>query len=77
MSLGGLAALRSLFRNPTTFSAYIVASPSIWWDNKTVLVDEAAFSKRVLSGELQLNVVVTSARDEQYHGTDPKLLAEA
>jgi len=77
MSLGGLAALRSLFRNPTAYSAYIVASPSIWWDDKAVLVDEAAFSRRVLAGELQLNVIVTSARDEQYHGTDPKLLAEA
>ena len=29
------------------------------------------------SSELQLNVILTSARNEQYHGTDPKLLAEA
>ena len=77
MSFGGLAALRSLLRNPGAFSTYIVASPSIWWDNKAVLADEAAFSKRVRSGELQLNVILTSARDEQYHGNDPKLLAEA
>jgi predicted alpha/beta superfamily hydrolase len=77
MSFGGLAALRGLFRNPTAFSTYIVASPSIWWDGKAVLADEAAFSKRVLSGELQLSVILTSARDEQYHGTDPKLLTEA
>jgi len=77
MSFGGLAALRSMFRNPTAFSTYIVASPSIWWDNKAVLADEAAFSKRVQSGELQLKVILTSARDEQYHGDDPKLLAAA
>lgn len=77
MSFGGLAALRSMFRNPSAFSAYIVASPSIWWDNKAVLVDEGAFSKRVQSGELRLNVILTSARDEQYHGSDPKLSAEA
>jgi predicted alpha/beta superfamily hydrolase len=77
MSFGGLAALRSLFRNPGAFSTYIVASPSIWWDNKAVLVDEAAFSKRIRSGELALSVMLTSARDEQYHGHDPKLLAEA
>ena len=76
-SFGGLAALRSLFRNPTAFSAYIVGSPSIWWDNKAVLADEAAFSTRVRSGELQLHVILTSARDEQYHGSDPKLLAAA
>ena len=77
MSFGGLAALRGMFRNPTAYSAYIVASPSIWWGNKAVLADEAAFSKRVQSGEFGLNVILTSARDEQYHGTDPKLLAEA
>ena len=77
MSFGGLAALRSMFRNPTAFSAYIVASPSISWDNKAVLADEGAFSKRAQSGELRLNVILTSARDEQYHGSDPKLLAEA
>jgi len=77
MSFGGLAALRSMFRNPTAFSAYIVGSPSIWWGDKAVLADEAAFSKRVLSGELGLNLILTSARDEQYHGSDPKMLAEA
>ena len=77
MSFGGLAALRSMFRNPTAFSTYIVASPSVWWDNKAVLADETVFSKRVRSGELQLNVILTSARDEQYHGDDPKLLAAA
>ena len=77
MSFGGLAALRMMFRHPTAFSAYIVASPSIWWDNKTVLADEGAFSKRVQTGELNLKVILTSARDEQYHGSDPKLLAEA
>jgi len=77
MSFGGLAALRSMFRTPTAFSAYIVASPSIWWGNQAVLADEAAFSKRAQSGELGLHVILTSARDEQYHGSDPKLLAEA
>jgi hypothetical protein len=76
-SLGGLIALRNLFRNPTAFATYILASPSIWWDNKTVLADEEAFSKRARSGDLLLTVILTSARDEQYHDNDPKLLAEA
>jgi predicted alpha/beta superfamily hydrolase len=76
-SLGGLAVLRNLFRNPTAFSTYIVASPSIWWNNREVLADEEAFSKRARAGELQLKVLITSAGDEQYRGDDPKLVAEA
>lgn len=76
-SLGGLLALRGLFRNPAAFSDYILASPSIWWDGRAILRDEAAFAERGRAGELRLTVIVTSARDEQYHGSDPKLLAEA
>jgi hypothetical protein len=76
-SLGGLAVLRSLFRNPAAFSTYIAASPSIWWNNREVLADEEAFSKRARAGELQLKVLITSAGDEQYRGDDPKLLAAA
>jgi hypothetical protein len=74
-SLGGLAVLRCLFRNPTAFSTYIAASPSIWWNNREVLADEAVFSKRARAGELQLKVLITSAGDEQYRGDDPQRLA--
>lgn len=74
-SLGGLTVLRSLFRNPTAFSTYIVSSPSIWWNHKMVLADEEAFSKRARAGELSLKILVTSAGDEQYRGEDPKQLA--
>jgi len=74
-SLGGLIILRSLFRNPTAFSTYILSSPSIWWNNREVLADEEAFSKRAIAGEIHLKLLVTSAGDEQYRGTDPKLLA--
>ena len=73
-SLGGLIALRALFRNPTAFSTYIISSPSIWWNNREVLADEEAFAKRARSGELRLKILVTSAGDEQYRGSDPKLL---
>jgi predicted alpha/beta superfamily hydrolase len=74
-SLGGLMVLRSLFRNPNAFSAYVLSSPSIWWNDREVLADEEAFSKRARAGELHLKVLVTSAANEQYRGDDPKLLA--
>ncbi len=75
-SLAGLAVLRGLFRNPTAFSTFIMSSPSIWWNNREVLADEEAFSKRARAGDLQLKVLITSAGGEQYRGDDPKLLAE-
>jgi len=74
-SIGGLMVLRVLFRNPAAFSTYIVSSPSIWFNDREVLDDEAAFSKRAGSGELRLKILITSAAEEQYRGNDPKLLA--
>ena len=43
-SLGGLFVLYSLFRRPEAFSAWLSLSPSIWWDNRTVLKGEAGFT---------------------------------
>ncbi len=76
-SLGGLMVLRQMFRNPQDYSTYIAASPSIWWNSRAVLADEAAFSKRARAGELHLKFLLTSAADEQYHGNDPALAAKA
>lgn len=42
-SLGGLFVLYSLFRRPEAFSAWLSLSPSIWWDDRTVLKGEAGF----------------------------------
>jgi predicted alpha/beta superfamily hydrolase len=75
-SLSGLLALRVLFRNPQAFSAYILASPSIWYNDREILADEEAFSKRAQAGEFHLRILVTSAGEEQYRGDDPKLLAD-
>jgi hypothetical protein len=36
-SLGGLFALHALTTSPATFNAYIVMSPSLWWDDKRLL----------------------------------------
>ena|SRR5687767_11935679 len=69
-SYGALTALRSLFRNPTAFSTYGLSSPSIWYNDREVLVDEEAFSKRARAGEFRLSILIISAGDEQYRGTD-------
>jgi uncharacterized protein len=46
-SAGGTAVLRALFTEPKAFRTFVSVSPAIWWNNRAVLADEAAFSKQV------------------------------
>ena len=41
-SLGGLLATEVLFKKPTLFNRYIIISPSLWWDNGSLLQMEPA-----------------------------------
>lgn len=36
-SLGGLLATEILFKKPELFDHYIIVSPSLWWDNESLL----------------------------------------
>lgn len=36
-SLGGLLATEILFKRPELFNNYLIISPSLWWDNKSLL----------------------------------------
>ncbi|MEJ8842410.1 alpha/beta hydrolase-fold protein [Lacibacter sp. H375] len=36
-SLGGLLATEVLFKKPELFSQYVIVSPSLWWDNESLL----------------------------------------
>ena len=36
-SLGGLLATEILFKKPSLFNQYIIISPSLWWDNGSLL----------------------------------------
>lgn len=42
-SLGGLFTLESLFARPRSFQTYVALSPSIWWNNRTLLRQAQAF----------------------------------
>ncbi|WP_157772295.1 alpha/beta hydrolase [Lacunisphaera limnophila] len=75
MSNGGLAVLRMLFRHPQAFQTYIAASPAIFHHNRVILADEANFGAKLQALETTLRVLITTAVDEQYRGTDPVLLA--
>lgn len=41
-SLGGLLATEILLKKPTLFNKYIIISPSIWWDNGSLLNQSSA-----------------------------------
>ena len=64
-SLGGLAVLEALFTEPTAFRTFVAASPSIWWADKEVLRNEAAFSARVADGRATPRVLVTVGAEEE------------
>lgn len=36
-SLGGLLATEILFKKPAMFNNYVIVSPSLWWDNQSLL----------------------------------------
>ena len=44
-SLGGLFATEILFKQPDLFNTYIIISPSLWWDNGSLLNMDAEFSR--------------------------------
>lgn len=41
-SLGGLLATEILFKKPALFNKYIIISPSLWWDNASLLNQQPA-----------------------------------
>src|SRR5215813_2196734 len=50
-SLGGLFTLHVLFSHPNSFRTFVASSPSIWWDNRSVLKEEAGFVSAVSAGK--------------------------
>jgi uncharacterized protein len=57
-SLGGLLAAEVLMERPELFARYMVVSPSLWWDNGSVLAREAAFTKRPDAAPKQVWIAV-------------------
>jgi predicted alpha/beta superfamily hydrolase len=64
-SLGGLAVLRALFTEPSAFRTFVAASPSIWWNDKSVLEGEAGFAQKVVSGAVAPRILITVGGLEQ------------
>ena len=53
-SLGGLLASEILLKKPVLFTNYIITSPSLWWDNQSLLT----YASRDLSNQKNLKLKV-------------------
>ncbi len=64
-SLGGLFVLGVMFNHPESFHNYIASSPSIWWDNKSVLRDERSFLAKTKGAKHPIRVLICVGAKEQ------------
>ncbi len=62
-SLGGLFASEILLKKPKLFSHYVIVSPSLWWDQETLLSYEPDFS--AWDGQVFISVGTEGAQMER------------
>lgn len=59
-SLGGLLATEILLRKPELFNTYLIVSPSLWWDNESLLKKAPELLKSVEGKAITVYVSVGS-----------------
>ncbi|ONG54818.1 hypothetical protein BKE38_09965 [Pseudoroseomonas deserti] len=66
-SLGGLCALHAFFTRPEAFGTVIAADPSIWWNNRSILQEQAGFlaGLRAAGGKLNPGIRLLIANSGQ------------
>jgi len=71
-SLGGLLAAEILLKEPTLFDKYIIISPSLWWDNGSLLNRDGP----VLSADFQrpLQVYIGVGKEGLTPGLSPRVM---
>jgi len=79
--LGGLLATEILFEKPALFDKYIIISPSLWWDNGSLLTRDAEILKADFHSPLQVYIGVgkeglTPGEIPHVSEVDANLLAE-
>lgn len=70
-SLSALFGLYTLFNRPATFDRYLLASPSIWWDDRAILSEEERYAAG--HGDLAAKVFVSVGSDEEPPGFFPMI----
>lgn len=57
-SLGGLLATEILFTHPQLFDSYIIISPSLWWDDESLLQQSTATLKAIQKTKKAIYIAV-------------------
>ncbi|MBA3649007.1 MAG: alpha/beta hydrolase [Chitinophagales bacterium] len=57
-SLGGLLATEILFGKPTLFNKYIIVSPSLWWDNGSLLNSQFEILQKTFTAKTDIYIGV-------------------
>jgi len=57
-SLGGLLATEILFTKPSLFNKYLIVSPSLWWDNESLLNKETIMKQQRVKDSIAVYVAV-------------------
>ena len=73
-SLGGLLATEILFKKPVLFDTYIIISPSLWWDDESLLSFPAPVLRADYPGTV--NVFVGVGKEGKIMQRDAKRLAQ-
>lgn len=73
-SLGGLLATEILVKKPALFTNYIITSPSLWWDNESLLT--TASKDLVIQKNLNLSVYLAVGKEGKVMENDAKNLAK-
>lgn len=72
-SLGGLLATEILLKKPTLFNTYIIVSPSLWWNNGTLLNQDSQLLKENFT---QVTNIYIGVGKEGLTPTDPPRVME-
>jgi uncharacterized protein len=75
-SLGGLFILRLFLDQPHAFAAYVLSSPSVWWNNKEALAGLDGLPMKLSRSPARVRLLVTSAGDEQPRARTPDFIYE-
>jgi len=80
-SLGGLLATEILLKKPTLFDKYVIISPSLWWDDGSLLEQKTAITEENFAQKTEIYIGVgkeglTSTKKPRVMEVDANLLAD-
>ncbi|SHM39320.1 alpha/beta hydrolase [Flavobacterium xinjiangense] len=80
-SLGGLLATEIVLKKPTLFNKYIIISPSLWWNNGSLLNEESEIYQENFKDKIDIYIGVgkeglTPSKIPHVMEVDANLLAE-